>query len=76
MKLTIGTAKITCAFGKCAMTTQQTGIVIAPTMKAREAKTLNQRPRQQKNFWRGQAKEQVHRAKAEEGDVPGRSSGV
>ncbi len=32
-----GTAKIRCAFGKCAMTAQQAGIVMAPTMKAHEA---------------------------------------
>ena len=37
MRLNTGTAKIRCAFGKCAMTTQQTGMVMAPTMKAHEA---------------------------------------
>ena len=37
MRLTTGTAKIRCAFGKCAMTMQQTGIAIAPIMKASEA---------------------------------------
>src|ERR1035438_5384830 len=38
IRLMTGTAKIRCAFGKCAMTTQQTGIAIAPTMKASAAK--------------------------------------
>ena len=37
IRLTTGTEKIRCAFGKCAITTQQTGIAIAPVMKASEA---------------------------------------
>ena len=37
MRLTTGTAKTRCAFGKCAMITQQIGMVMAPRMNAPDA---------------------------------------
>src|SRR6266576_937376 len=36
-RLSTGTAKIMCAFGQWAMTTEQTGIVIAPTTNVHDA---------------------------------------
>ncbi len=41
IRLITGTAKIRWVFGKCAITTQQTGIEIAPAMKAHDATATN-----------------------------------